>query len=278
MIRLLVDSAADFSQEEIKEQAIEMVPLKVLMHEREYLDGIDLFHDDFYEELVHSQAFFKTSQPSPQAFLKVFEQVKQQGDTLICILISSGLSGTFQSARLAKSMVEYENIYLIDSLSATAGIRILVEKAQTMIQEGKQAQDIVSCLEELKQHIQILAVVDTLEYLSRGGRVSKTVATIGEMANIKPLITVDSQGKVEVIGKRPGIIRATSQLIKTLETVEVDLEYPMYSLYTYGCKNCEKMELKLEKNGVNCQKRLQIGPTIGTHVGPEAFGICFVQK
>lgn len=278
MIRLLVDSSADFSKDEIESKKLSLVPLQVNINGETHLDGVNLFRDEFYEMLVNSEEFPKTSQPSPQEFLEIFDQVKKDGDTLICILLSSALSGTYQSATLAKNIVDYDNIYLVDSLTATVGIRVLVDQANKMIDEGKDAKEIVEYLETMKSHIKILAAVDTLEYLCKGGRVSKAAATIGEMANIKPVITVSEEGKVDVIGKRLGTNKTISFLLKKLEEYQVDTNYPIYFLFTYGTDNLSKLEAKLENGGVSQTTRLQVGPTIGTHIGPEVFGICVVEK
>lgn len=278
MIRILVDSAADFSKKEIEEKGIYLVPLQVNFEEEQYLDGVNLERDEFYEKLVNGKVFPKTSQPSPQEFLDVFEEVKEKGDELICILLSSALSGTYQSAQLARSMADYDKIYIVDSLSAVVAIRILCDKALEMAENGSTAQEIIAELEELKGRIHLFAAVDTLEYLARGGRISKAVAAIGDMANIKPVITVGREGTVEVIGKGLGVNRTLSFLQKKVSGFEIDETYPVYSLFSYGDENCEKMEQKLEKSGCKLHSRKQIGPAIGTHIGPEAFGVCFVEK
>ena len=278
MIRLLVDSSADFSKAEIEEKKLLFVPLQVTIEDKNYLDGIDIFTNEFYEKMIATDGFFKTSQPSPQQFLDHFQKAKENNDTLICILISSALSGTIQSAILAKNIVEYDNIYIVDALTTTVGIRVMIDKAIVMIKEGKEAKEIVTYLEEMRSHIKILAAVDTLEYLCKGGRVSKTTAAIGEMANIKPIVTVSLDGKVDVIGKRLGINKTISYIWSKMEEFKIDKNYPIYSLFTYGTENCEKLEARFEKNGIKASGRLQIGPTIGTHVGPGAFGVCFVEK
>ena len=278
MIRLLIDSSADFLKEEIAEKNLDLVPLQVTIEEKNYLDGIDIFADEFYQKQINSDGFFKTSQPSPQQFVDHFEKAKEQNDDLICILLSSALSGTIQSARLAKDIVGYENIYIVDAFTTTVATRVLVDKAISMIKEEHDVKEVVAYLEKMRSHVKILAAVDTLEYLCKGGRVSKTAAAIGEMANIKPVITVSPQGTVEVIGKRLGVNKTLSFLMKKMEEFDVDKRYPIYSLYTYGLDNCEKLESRLEKNNMESTRRLQIGPTIGTHVGPGAFGICFVEK
>lgn len=278
MIRLLVDSSADFSKAEIAEKELLLVPLQVTIKDKNYLDGIDIFANDFYEKMINSNDFFKTSQPSPQQFLEHFQKAKENDDTLICVLISSALSGTIQSAILAKNIVEYEKIYIVDALSTTVGIHVMIDKAIELIKGGKKAEEVVEYLENMRSHIKIFAAVDTLEYLCRGGRVSKTAAAIGEMANIKPIITVNLDGKVDVVGKRLGINKSISYIWNKTEEFKVDKNYPIYSLFTYGTENCGKLEARFEKNGINVSRRLQIGPTIGTHVGPGAFGICFVEE
>lgn len=278
MIRILVDSAADFSKKEIEEKGIHLVPLQVNFQEEQYLDGVNLERDEFYEKLVHRKDFPKTSQPSPQEFLDVFEEVKEKGDELICILLSSALSGTYQSAHLARSMADYDKIYIVDSLSAVVAIRILCDTALRMAEHGNTAQEIIEELEELKGRIQIFAAVDTLEYLAKGGRISKAAATIGDMANLKPIITVSREGTVEVVGKGIGVNRTLTAIQKKIAGYQIDENYPVYSLFSYGEENCVKLEQKMEKNGCKVDSRKQIGPAIGTHIGPEAFGVCFVEK
>ena len=129
MIRLLVDSASDYTQEEIENKNLYFVPLQIQIEGKNYLDGVDIDTETFYEKMMNSKEFFKTSQPSPQEFLDIFEKVKKKQETLICLSLSSKLSGTYQSACLAKDMVDYENIFIIDTLTAAAGIRLLCEVA-----------------------------------------------------------------------------------------------------------------------------------------------------
>ena len=277
MIKFLVDTASDYTVAEVKEYGMELVPLHITLGEADYRDAYDLTKDAFYELLTTNEEFPKTSQPTPQDFVDVFEEAQEKGDELICILLSSKLSGTFQSATLAKNIVEYDNIHLIDSLGATHMIRIMVEHAQELANAGKSAKEIVAELEEMKSKIKVLAVVDTLEYLCKGGRVSKATAAIGEVAKVKPMITV-SEGEVAVIGKSLGKNKAIGNLLKALEECEVDDRFPIYSVSSLGTENCEAFEKRLEAAGYNHKERLQIGATIGTHVGPGVFGMIFVTK
>lgn len=277
MIRFLVDTSSDYTVEEVKEQGLELVPLHITMGEADYRDAYDLTKDGFYEILTSSEAFPKTSQPTPQDYVDIFEDVQEKGDELICILLSSKLSGTFQSATLAKSIVDYDGIYLIDSLSATHGIRIMTDYGKQLAEEGKSAAEIVDALEQMKSKIKVVAVVDTLEYLCKGGRVSRTTAAIGEVAKVKPMITV-AEGEVAVIGKSMGKNKAISNALKQIESNEPDNNFPMYSLWTYGTENCDVFESRLNAAGYEAKDRLQVGATIGTHVGPGAFGVIYVIK
>lgn len=277
MIRFLVDTSSDYTVEEINAKGMELVPLHITLGEADYRDGYDLSKDRFYELLTSNEEFPKTSQPTPQDFVDIFEDVQEKGDELICVLLSSRLSGTYQSATLAKNIVEYDKIYLIDSLSATHGIRLMADYAQELAKEGKSAKEIVAVLEELKSKIKVLAVVDTLEYLCKGGRVSKTTAAIGEMAKVKPMITV-ADGEVAVIAKSLGKNKAIGNLLKALGECEVDERFPIYSVSTLGTENCEVFETRLKAEGYDFKERVQIGATIGTHVGPGVFGMIFVEK
>lgn len=277
MIRILVDTSSDYTVEEIKANGMELAPLHITIGEKDYRDGYDLSKDKFYELLTSNEEFPKTSQPTPQDFVDIFEDVEEKGDELICILLSSKLSGTFQSATLAKNIVEYDNIHLVDSLGATHMIRLMAGHAQELIEEGKSASEIVAALEEMKSKIKVLAVVDTLEYLCKGGRVSKATAAIGEMAKVKPMITV-AEGEVAVIGKSLGKNKAISNLLKAFEECEADERFPIYSVSTLGTENCEIFEKRFTDAGYSFKERVQIGATIGTHVGPGAFGVIFVEK
>lgn len=278
MIKILVDSSSDYGITEIREKNLEFVPIHVTIDQKDYADGIDFAKDEFYTLLKESKEFPKTSQPSPEAFLSYFRDAQEKGDSLICILLSSALSGTCQSAMIAKDIVEYENIYIIDSLSATYTIKVMADYALRLIQEGCTAEEIVAKIESLKSHVKILAGLDTLEYLAKGGRLNKSAAAVGELANIKPIITLTPEGHVGVLGKCIGKNKAIAQVLKHLQEENVSTEFPLYVIYTYGTENCEKFEEKLTENGYSVSGRLQVGATIGAHIGPNAFGVVFVQR
>lgn len=276
MIKLLVDSSSDYELSELKN--MEFVPITVTLGEEHYRDGIDLNKNQLYEMMQGTELFPKTAQPSPAEFADIFEKAKENGDELICFLLSSGLSGTYQSALLAKSIADYDGIYLIDTLNATHGIRLMAEYAKQLISDGLAADMIVEKIEDLKPRIRIVAGLDTLEYLCRGGRLSRTAAAIGELANLKPIVGVSSEGKVEVFGKALGRLKAIQFIMKQIDETDLDPAYPVYSLFSYGTENLEKLEDKMRKNGYTISNRLQIGATIGAHLGPGAFGLAYVVK
>ena len=278
MIRILIDSSADFTADEAKKHNMELVPINVTINGKNYRDGVDLSKDEFYDLLVSSEEFPMTAQPSPQDFLDIFEDAKEKGDQVIYLSLSSGLSGTFQTATLAKNMAEYDDIYLIDTMSATRAIRLMAEYACKLKSEGNDAATIAAELEEFKSRVVILAALDTLEYLQKGGRLSKAAAAVGELANLKPIITVTKEGKMAVPGKALGRNKAISSLTKMVTEHEIDTTFPIYSLYAVGEENVEKLEQKLGKEGVRVTKRLQLGSTIGCHIGPGAYGVIFVTK
>lgn len=278
MIRILVDSATDFTMAEVKEKNLYHVPLTISLNDKDYLSGEDLTSDQFYELLTSGDDFPKTSQPSPQAFAEIFTKAKEEGEEIICVLLSSALSGTCQSAHLAKDMVDYDGIYIVDSLTATIMTRVIVDYGLQLIAQGKSAPEVVDALESIKGKVKVAAGLDTLEYLYRGGRLNKAAATIGELANLKPVITVTEEGTVSILGKCIGKNKALQFILKTLNSKELNPAFPLYTVYACGSENTEKLEEKLAAEGYNVDARLQLGSTIGAHVGPGAFGIIYVEK
>lgn len=278
MIRIIVDSSADYTQEELKEKNIQEVSVQITIGDKSYRSGIDIKANELYEMLISGEEFPKTSQPSPQDYYDVFAEAKENGDSVICITISSNLSGTYQSAALAKSMVDCEDIYLIDSLAATHLVRVMTDYACKLRDAGKSVTEIVNAVQELQPRVKVLAGVDTLEFLYKGGRLNKATAVIGELANLKPILSVTEEGTLAVIGKCIGRNKAISFIAKVMEEKELDPNFPVYSLYAYGTENTEKLEQKLEAMGIHCDECLQLGASIGTHVGPGAFGVVYVEK
>lgn len=275
MIKIMVDSASDCRDNNIFDY---FIPITVELDGRSYQDGIDLDNNTFYDLLTTTEEFPKTSQPAPDAFLQIFTEAKNNGDEILYFALSGSLSGTFQSASIAKAMAEYDDIYIIDTKSATHMIGYYAAYAKTLIAQGLSASLIAAECESLKGKIKVFAGLDTLEYLYKGGRVSRAAATVGEVAGIKPVITITEEGTVNAGSKAIGINRAIQTILTKTGSFEVDDRFPMYSLYTYGTENVEKLETKLAAAGYNPQGRLQIGSTIGAHTGPGVYGVLFVAK
>ncbi len=274
MIKLMVDSASDCSINDGVADYI--IPITVNIDGNEY-DCTKLANDKFYELLGTAQKSPSTSQPSPQEFIDIFEQVKENGDSLVYLALSSGLSGTYQGACMAREMVEYDNIYIIDTLAVTHQISLIANYARGLIEAGDTAEQIAQKCETLKSKVKVIAGLDTLEYLYKGGRLSRASATVGELTGVKPIVTVEN-GNVKAIGKCLGKLRAMNFILDKIKSADVDEAFPIYSLYTFGTENCKALEEKLEQNGYKTQSRLQIGPTIGTHVGPGVYAVVFAEK
>ncbi len=275
MIRILVDGAADLSEEECAERNIVRVPILV------DLDGVDYGnrpYDEFYEALIHSSGFPVTSQVTPQGFVGPFQDAVDAGDELVCLILSSGLSGTYQNALMAKEIVGSDAIHVIDTRHSTHAIRIMADYAERLIAEGCTADEIEHRILHLRPRVRIIAGLDTLSYLARSGRISNPLAVVGDIAHIKPVITFSSKGAVEVLGKSLGIGKAVSQVFRLIKDRGVDEDYTSYEIYTYGEANTERLHSHLVRAGIHATDRLQVGPVIGCHNGPEALGMVFVSR
>ena len=279
-IRILTDSAADFTAKERAAYNLSFVPLQVIFGGETFLAGQTLSRDEFWARLLAGENP-TTSQPSPEAFLHVFEDAKDAGDEVLYIALSSALSGTIQSAMIAASMADYDGIHIVDSLSATIGQKLLTLAACRMREEGTPcAAEIAQEITKLRSRLRVFANVDTLEYLARGGRLSKAAGAIGTLAQLKPQIMINDEGKVEVIGKAIGRHRAIDALVKKAASFSVDTAHPVIPVYSYDKENTEAFMSKLENAGIRADASLltDLGPAIGTHIGPNAYGLAFIEE
>lgn len=277
MIKFLIDSGSDYDKEQLQEKGIEYIPIAISVGDKSFRDG-EISKDEFYKLTQESEEFPKTAQPSPQDFIDIFEKIKADGDELICILLSSGLSGLIQSATLAKNMVEYDKIHIVDSLSATFVIKVLVDYGIQLRDSGKTAEEIVAAIKEIQPKVRMYAVLDTLDNLYKGGRLSKIEAGIGTIAKIKPLIYFTEDGKVGIKAKSIGKKKALNDIMKLISNDTINTDFPVYSMYSIGTVNNETFTDRLKETNIEVSDRLQIGPTIGTHIGPEAYGIVYVAE
>jgi DegV family protein with EDD domain len=278
-IRIITDSSADFDLAAAKRRGVGVVPMSIQFGGASFVDGKSITHDLFYRLLQERKENPSTSQPSPADFLRVFEEAKAASEPAVVILLSGALSGTLQSAEVAKEMCGYDPIYIVDSMTATAGIQILVNYACKLRDSGLPAPEIAQAVENIKDKVRIFAVIDTLEYLRRGGRLTGLQAGLGAMARLKPVIAV-RDGKVSIVGKALGTGAAVKQLMKLLTEHPVDDAYPSYFLYSDD-KSREELLLPKLKGQNMLPLRLHyssVGPTIGTHIGPGALGIAYMER
>lgn len=278
-IRIITDSTSDISYKEAEKMGITIIPLKVLFGEKEYREGIEITIDGFYEKLAGAEKLPTTSQPAPEEFIEHFQQAKDAGDSVIVLLIASKFSGTLQSATIAKEIVEYEDIHIIDSLTAITGLRLLVEHAITMREQKRDVKEIVETINQLKDRIVLMAMVDTLEFLHKGGRLSKSSAILGSLLKFKPILTV-KDGAIGVLGKERGTNKGIARILEIVnEKGEIDTEYPVYFGYTAeDSKGLLLKEKVTDKYGLSNTAIYPVGCVVGTHVGPGACILTYIKK
>lgn len=276
--RIIVDSTADLMPE-FKDR-VYTVPLTVRFGDEEYVDGVTIDHKMFYEKLIESDVLPTTSQATPEAFAKEFEKAKEAGESAVVITLASNFSGTYQSAMIAAE--DYENVYVVDSGSAAMGSGILVELAFRMLDKGKTADQIAKALEEEKKKIVIVALVDTLEYLKRGGRISKTVAFAGTVLNIKPVLSV-IDGQIHMLGKARGSKMGNNILVQEIDKAGgIDFTKPVLLGYS-GISNALLLKYiedsrHIWSGNLDTVRYTTVGSVIGTHAGPGAVVVAFFKK
>ncbi len=284
MIKILIDSASDICEEEAKNKGITMIPLEVRFGEDVYLDGVNLLPQEFLDKLTESTELPKTSQINEYRWTEQFEKLTANGDQVVAITISSKLSGTFNSAKAAAKKFPGQ-VFVVDSLTAATGERILCDYALRLIGEGKTAEQVATELESIKHKVQVIAIVDTLKYLRKGGRISTLTAFAGELLSIKPVISVIG-GEVKMAGKAMGSKKSNNLLMQLVQKCGgIDFEMP-YGLVFSGYRD-EYLRKYLEDSASLWQEHVQdmkdipvypYGSTIGTHVGPNALGVAFFAK
>ena len=276
--RIIVDSTADLVPE--IEQRVHIVPLTVHFGQEEYIDGVTIDHKTFYEKLVESDVLPTTSQATPDAFMKEFDKVKEAGEAAVVITLASKFSGTYQSATIAAE--DYENIYIVDSSSAAMGSGILVELAFRLLDEGKGAEEIAAILEEEKKKIVVVALVDTLEYLKKGGRISKAVAFAGGVLNINPVLSV-IDGEINMLGKACGSKMGNNLLVQEIDKAGgIDFSKPVLLGYSGISDALLKKYIEdsrhIWEGNLDEVRYTTVGSVIGTHAGPGAVVVAFFEK
>ena len=280
-VRFVVDSAADILPAECEKLGITHIPLKVLFGTSEYRDAVDMTHGEFYEKLVESDKLPTTSQISPTEFTDTIEPLVQDGHEVIIVTLSSRLSGTCQSAMIAAA--DYPGkVFVVDSLNVSLGERILIQHGLKLAQQGKSAAEIVAALDEEKRKVRVMALVDTLEYLKKGGRIGTATALAGSLLSIKPVIALED-GAVVMVGKARGSKQGNNLLRQLVENCGgIDFDRPFCVAYS-GLSDAMMNKYILDSAELyrGHENRLQtapIGCVIGTHAGPGAVAVAFFEK
>ena len=280
MIRILTDSASDILPAEAEQLGVTVIPLNVTLEDGTVLrDGIDKTPSEYYALLKECHKLPTTSQPSPELFERFYQDAAAAGDEVLGIFLSHELSGTWQCARLAADLVNVDNVLFVDSANVCLGEGLLVRLAVQLRAAGKTLVQIATDLEHAKEHLHLVAAIDDLKYLRKGGRLPAAVAVAGGMLGIKPLITIQD-GKVAMAGKARGLPGAYVALFKKVEEMGgITPAFPALAGYTVSPREVTPIQTYLRDN-LQQEDLLvrQIGCVIGTHAGPGAFGIAFFDK
>lgn len=278
-VKIIIGSTADTTPA-IREKCA-VIPLCVRFGDTEYMDGVTINHRQFYEKLIESDELPTTSQPTPDAFAQEYQKVVDAGQKAVVLTVSSKLSGTYQSATIA-AMDFPGSIYVVDTKSVAIGEGILAELAVQLAEQGADAETIVRRINEERENVRLIAMLDTLEYLKKGGRISKTVAFAGNLLAIKPVVCI-RDGAIEMLGKARGSKQANNLLVEQIHSAGgVDFDKPVLLGYT-GLTDAllqkyisDSAQLWQEsKNELNCTP---IGSVIGTHAGPGAVAVAFFAR
>lgn len=280
MVRIIVDSTADLAKE--IESKVKRVPLTIRFGEEEYIDGVTISHTEFYEKLIECDVVPQTSQATPDSFMKVLDEVTLNGDEAVVITLSSKLSGTYQSALIAAE--EYDGkVFVIDSKSVAVGTGVLVEYALQLAENGKMtAREIAQELQKQTENVKVIALFDTLEYLKKGGRISKTVAIAGGLLSIKPVISM-VDGEIKILGTARGSKQGNNLLMKQIEdSGGIDFSKPVLLGYT-GLSDAVLQKYiedstAIWQGNVKALNIAHIGSVVGTHAGPGAIAAAFFVK
>ncbi|MBR5791595.1 MAG: DegV family protein [Ruminiclostridium sp.] len=280
-VQFIIDSASDILPEEARELGLIHLPLTVLFGEEAYRDAVDLTHEGFYEKLVENDVLPTTSQIPPGDFAAAYEKVVEAGDEAVVITLSGKLSGTHQSAVIAAEGYE-DRIFVVDSENVTIGERILVQLGLVLRNQGLSAREIAARLDEEKKNIRLLALLDTLEYLKKGGRISAATAFAGGLLSIKPVIAVED-GLVAMKGKARGSKQGNNLLRQLVEECGgIDFQKPFALAYS-GLSD-KLLQKYIDDSGELWQGMAEflpistVGCTIGTHAGPGAVAVAFFAK
>lgn len=278
MIRIITDSSSDISLEHAKELNIDLLSLSVSFGEETFKSLTEISNAEFYERLATVEKLPTTSQVTPGEFEDLFRKYTEQGDDVICLLISSKMSGTHQSAVIAKESVGADNIYIVETMTVTMGLALLVEEAVKLRDKGFTASEIAKEIEEMASRNHLYAIVADLKYLKMGGRLSSTSAFFASILGIVPIITI-KDGLVEVAGKARGKQAAFKVIEQLIEKNQVSSDHSIVLGHTNSLEN---LGLFKEFFASLLKKRViytcELGSIVGTHVGAGACGLAYIKK
>ena len=276
-VQIITDSTSDLTEQEQRELNVHMLHMRVIFEDGVYTDGVDITKEQFYEKQAQAKILPKTTQVNPQEYCDAFEPLLAGGDEVVAIIMSSRLSGTFQSAQIAKDMAKGgERLHLVDSLNVTIGEGLLVREAVRMRDAGATGAQIAAALEELKHRVRFVAFIGTLKYLKMGGRISTSTAVLGTMLGISPVVAI-VDGEVKSVGQ----VRGKQKILSY--TLDFFREYPVDSRHcvVFGHSRClETMEVYRDKCvqalGIRDYAWDELGAVIGTHSGPGCYGVVYI--
>ncbi len=277
-VKIIVDSTTDLLPS-IREQ-VTVVPLTVCFGQEEFTDGVTISHEQFYEKLVECDVLPTTSQASPAAFIRVLSETLAPGDSALILTLSSELSGTYQSAVIAAG--EFEEVFVVDSSSVAIGTGILTEYALECVKKGMSAKEIAEEIERKKKDVCVIAMLDTLEYLKKGGRISSTAAFAGGILNIKPVVNIEN-GRINILGKARGSKQGNNLLIQEIQKAGgIDFKLPILLGYTGLTDVLLQKYIKdsrlLWEDAAESLRYTSIGSVVGTHTGPGVIAAAFFRK
>ena len=281
-IRIITDSGSDIKQKTADKWGITVLPLSVRFGDEEFFDDVSLTADELYTRMINTGELPKTSQVPPYSYEEAFRRAVEAGDSVICICVSSGLSGCYQSACIAAEEFG-DKVSVIDSLNVCASQYVLVRYAEGLVRMGKPHEEIVKRLERNKKRVHVIALVDTLEYAYKGGRLSLAAKMAGGLLNVKPIITADETGKVKILGKARGQKKAFHLFTELVEkTGGIDFSKPVCMAYS-GLSDANMLEYMAQEASLFEGKednvyKMQFGATVGTYSGPDAFAIGYFHK
>ena len=279
-VKILIDSASDINAEEAAKLGVELAPIEVRLGDEQFLDGVNLLPAQFYDKLIESAELPKTSQINSFTFEERYSKLVEQGYEVVVITISSKLSGTYRSAVTAAKNYK-DKVFVVDSLNASIGERLLCQYAVKLVDNGFTAKEIARKLDAAKTKINLLALLDTLLYLKKGGRISAVTALAGQMLSIKPVVGVIG-GEVKLVGKAMGSKKGNNLLNTLVQKKGIDFDMPYGVIYSGTDDSLLKKYVNdsehIWKDKTDGIPAYMIGCTIGTHIGPGAIGVAFFEK